>query len=211
MKLLPYLKQIKAPNSMENIGYKMTDWLFFFKDSQKKEFTKILRHQNNKTLIDEFITWKLITVFLPLITFLFVVFFNILSSNLGPENYYSFFNNGSLPIIAFGIITSGMPFLLEQLEGYPDLYSVRRRVMAVGLIFLFLSASIYIIQTLSIIASSLNSITNFIISIVSICVFYISSSVGYKMFILQSKNIKAYDEVVKEGVKDLTSATSDLD
>lgn len=196
---------------MENIGYKLTDWLFFFKDSHKNEFTKILKHENNKTLLDEFITWKLITVFLPLITFLFVVLFNILSNILEPAKYYSFFNNGSLPIIAFGIITSGMPYLLEQLEGYPDLYIVRRRVMAVGLIFLFLSASVYIIQTLSIITSKLDNLTNFIIAIMSICIFFISSSIGYKMFILQSKNLKAYDEIVKDGVKKLTSATSDLD
>lgn len=211
MKLQNYLKQIKLPFSMENIGYKLTDWLFFFKDSHKSEFKKILKHESNKTLLDEFITWKLITVFLPLITFLFVVLFNILSNILEPAKYYSFFNNGSLPIIAFGIITSGMPYLLEQLEGYPDLYSVRRRVMAVGLIFLFLSASVYIIQTLSIITTKLDNLTNFIIAVMSICIFFISCSVGYKMFILQSKNLKAYDEVVKDGVKNLTSATSDLD
>jgi len=196
---------------MDNIGYLLTDWVFFFKTKHKDEFSKIINHRDNTSLLDEFITWKLITVFLPLTTFLFVFVLNILSNQIALDNFYSYFNNGSLPIIAFSIITSGMPYLLEKLENYPELYIVRRRVMAIGLIFLFLSASIYIIETLKIITSQFNTCLSFVISLLSIGIFFISVSIGYKMFLLQSKNIRPYDENVNDNVRDLANATNDLE
>lgn len=196
---------------MINKGYKITDWIFFFNSKNEQEFNKILINVNNKELKSEFITWKLITVFLPLFTFLLVVILNMLTNILKVDAFYSFLNNGSLPIISFGIITSGMPYLLEQLGDYPDLQIVRRRVMAISLFFLFLSASIYIIQTLSIISKELNDVTNLFLLILSIYVFLFSSSIGYKMFLLQSKNIKSYDQEIKDNIIDLRTSLDDLD
>lgn len=196
---------------MKNKGYKVTDWIFWFSDNTKKNLNKILNNEKNKELGEEFITWKFITVFLPLLTFLFVYLLNILTKDIcNIQNYYTFFNNGSLPIISFGILTSGMPYLLEQLEDYPDFQSVRRRVMALALFFLFLSASIYIIQTLSIITSNLDSKMNIILIILSIYVFLFSSSIGYKMFLLQTKNIQSFDDAIEEKVKANINALDDL-
>lgn len=213
------LKNFKKVKSMKitDKGYKVTDWIFFFNKKNKEDINKILNDDNrdlndqNKELKDEFVTWKLITVFLPLLTFALALILNLLTNTPQFETFFAFFNNGSLPIIAFGILTSGMPYLLELLENYPDYQSVRRRVMAIALFFLFLSASLYILQTLSIVSKQLGFVSNCFMLILSIYVFLFSSSVGYKMFLLKTENIIGFADEVKNKVNDLKLATADLD
>ena len=196
---------------MKEKGFKLTDWVFFFGKNDKKNLDSILYNQNNKGIIEEFITWKLLTVYLPLVTFLLVLILNLSTNNFDISCFYSFINNGSLPIISFGIISSGMPYLLEQLKDFPDYQSARRRVMAISLFFLFLSASLYIIQTFSIISTNLNNLSRFLILIFSIYIFLSSSSIGFKMFLLQTKNIKSYDEDLTDNVDVLKDSVGDLD
>lgn len=194
------------------IGYIITDWIFFFNKKNKEDIERILNNnKRNADLKEEFVTWKLITVILPLLTFITALIINIITNLNKPELFYSFMNNGSLPIISFGILTSGMPYLLEQLGAFPEFHNIRRRVMAIALFFIFLSASIYILQTLSIINSNLSCIANFISLLSSIYIFLFSSSIGFKMFILQSKNIEPYSDVIKEKVDRLKDSLDDLD
>jgi hypothetical protein len=196
---------------MDNIGYRLTDWIFFFNPKNKEDLKRILSAEKNKELSEEFITWKLITVFLPLIPFVLVLVLNISTNTDSSNLFFSFVNNGSLPIISFGIISSGMPYLLERLSEFPEYHLIRRRVMAVSLFFLFLSAALYIFQTLYLFNVKINLITNIASLFFSIYVLSFSGSIGYKMFILQSKNIPPYDEGVKEDVKGLRNALDDLD
>ena len=197
---------------MEKKGYLITDWIFFFNNKNKEDINKILADKSkNKDLLSEFITWKLITVFLPLLTFVIVLFLNLITSYSASNNYFSFINNGSLPIISFGILTSGMPYLLEQLQDYPEYHVVRRRVMSIALFFLFLSATLYILQTLTILQSGFSCFTNWILLILSVYVFLFSNTVGYKMFLLQSKNINEFSTDVNENVTNLQSSVSDID
>jgi hypothetical protein len=196
---------------MESIGFKITDWIFFFDKKNKENLSLILSHPKNKDLKGEFVTWKLITVILPVITFLIVLILNIFSNLNSPELFFQFVNNGSLPIISFGVLTSGMPYLLEQLQTFPDFHVIRRRVMAIAIIFLFLSASLYILQTLHLISEKINCVTSVFLLLGSIYVFFYSSSIGYKMFLLQSKNIISLPEQMEEKVKDLKNAVDDLD
>lgn len=195
---------------MNNIGYKLTDWIFFFNERNKQALNQLLNHVDNRSLIEELITWKILSVALPIATFLVALSINLATNMCRPELFYSFVNNGSIPIISFGILTSGMPYLLEQLGEYPDFHTIRRRVMAIAMIFLFLSSCLYTIQTLQIVSTKLNCIANFILMSTSIVVFLFSSSIGFKMFVLQSKNIPAFDENVQENVDDLMDAVDDL-
>lgn len=185
--------------------------MFFFGDREKGNFKNILTNKENKGLEEEFITWKLLTVFLPLITFIAVVILNLMISGWEIECFYSFFNNGSLPILSFGIISSGMPYLLEQLKEFPDYQATRRRVMALSMFVLFLSASLYILETLSTISTQSGMGFKTTIFISSIYIFLAASSIAYKMFLLQSRNIKEYAEDIREGVDDLKAAVSDLE
>lgn len=196
---------------MEKIRYKFTDWIFFFNEKNKENIDKILTEDKNKELKEELVTWKLITVMLPLVTFSVVLILNILTNIDEPNRFYSFLNNGSLPIISFGIITSGMPYLLEQLKEFPEFHTIRRRVMAIALFFLFLSASLYILQTLFIISNQLSCITNFILLVASLYVFLFSKSIGVKMFVLQSKNIEPFFDSINNKRNELMDSLNDLD
>lgn len=196
---------------MDNTGYQLTDWIFFFNPKNKENLNRILSAEKNKELSEEFITWKLITVFLPLIPFVLVLVLNMSTNPDSTNLFFSFLNNGSLPIISFGIISSGMPYLLERLSEFPEYHLIRRRVMAVSLFFLFLSAALYIFQTLYLFNVKINLITNIASLFLSLYVFTASGSIGYKMFILQSKNIPPYDEGVKDDVKGLRNALDDLE
>jgi hypothetical protein len=193
-------------NAMERVMYKSTDWIFFFNKKNVENIGKILNYEKNKETIEELVTWKLLTVILPLITFLVVLILNIITNIKTPHLFYSFINNGSLPIISFGIITSGMPYLLEQLRDFPEFHAIRRRVMTIAIFFLFLSSSIYILQTLHIINKELSCFTNLFLLISSVYVFLTSKSIGVKMFLLQSKNIQTYEENVNDTVKNLKGA-----
>ena len=48
-------------------GFKITEWVYFFNQENKNDLNKILNNENNKTLNQEFLTWQLITVLLPLL------------------------------------------------------------------------------------------------------------------------------------------------
>lgn len=196
---------------MEQIGFKLTEWIFFFDQKNKENLNKILTHQINKDLKGELVTWKLITVVLPVVTFFVVLILNISTNIDKPELFLQFMNNGSLPIISFGILTSGMPYLLEQLQTYPDFHIIRRRVMAIAMIFLFLSASLYTLQTLHIINERLNCCTSLLLLLASIYVFFFSSSVGFKMFVLQSRNINSLPEDIEQNIQGLQNAVEDLE
>jgi len=196
---------------MRNIGYILTDWIFFFSEDNHDDIQKITTSSKNQDFFDEFVTWKLIIAFLPLIPFIIVVVINVLTNPLDLNSFYAFFNNGSLPIISFGIISSGMPYLLEQLKEFPQYHTIRRRVMAISLIFLFLSAALYILQTLSVVNSVINCVTSFASMILAICVYFFSNSVGYKMFMLQSKHIESFEDGISGQVETLQNSLDDLD
>ncbi len=196
---------------MKKATYSQIDWIYFFDKSDESNFEKIFSNPKNTGLSSELVTWKLITVSLPVVTFLSVAILNVLTNINQPGLFLGFLNNGSLPIISFGIITSGMPYLLEQLQDYPDFHIIRRRIMAIALIFLFLSASLYIVQTLFIINTKLNYITSFILLITSIFVFFFARSIGVKMFVLQSRNIIGLADDIVNNVQNLQNAIEDLE
>ncbi|WP_035805698.1 hypothetical protein [Lunatimonas lonarensis] len=191
---------------MKKIGFFITDWIFFF---EKESYEKLKTIVNKKENMSELITWKLIIVYLPLITFFSVFLINLLINIFCYSRYYYLFNNGSLPIISFGIITSGMPYLIERLEDYPDFHSMRRRVVAVSMIFLFLTVALYIFQTIQFPGLRINSLSKSIITISSIFAFLFAFSIGIKMFLLKSENVKSFDEDINKSLGNHFDAISD--
>ena len=194
---------------MSNSGYKITDWIFFFDQSQKKKINEIITDKNKN---NDFITWKIISIALPFLTFLVVAFANIIFSNGCPFLGLKFLNNGSIPIISFGIISSGVSFLMEEMKENKEYHHIRRRVMGVALLFLFFSASLYLLQTLNVIDNQFTLISEIIILVLSLYISLFSISVGSKMYLLQSGFIpKDFREEVEENVQGLTKAVEDLD
>jgi len=193
---------------MNKTGFSLTDWIFFFNPSNRDDLRKIVTNPGREDIPGEFVTYKLITVYLPVVPFAIVVLLNILMNFAAPSTWFSFINNGSLPIISFGVISAGMPYLLEQLEEFPNFHIIRRRVMAVSLIFLFLTASMYIFQTIS--GLKLNLIINCASLLLSVYIFLFSASIGYKMFMLQSNNIRNFAEGIQGDVNGLQDALDDI-
>lgn len=195
---------------MKNTGFCLTDWLFFFNSIDKSKIKSLLNNEKNSGLQSEFITWKIITVFLPVVAFSLAFILNFITNAISITSFFKFFNNGSLPIIAFGILTSGMPYLLERLVDFPEYHIIRRRVMALALVFLFLSAAFYILQTLEIITKSYSVCTNWILTILSFYSLAFSVTIGYKMYLLQSSNIIDYATDINTKVQDLGKSLDDL-
>ncbi len=201
---------------MNETGYKITDWIFFFSKEEKEKISNLLINTDDikldiSKLSREFITWKLITVYLPIFTFLITFFINLFTTHCWITNIYNFFNNGSIPIISFGLITSGMPYIMEQLEKDQIHYQlIRRRVMAIAVIFMFLTSILYILQTLEVVSDSYNSQSKILITLLSICGLLFSLSIGFKMFLLQTNIIDDYELKIKKGVNSLKDSLNDL-
>ena len=179
-------------------GFKITDWLFFFGADQREIIRGI--HKKGKVSSD-FKSWIFISIVLPFLTYLLAAIFNVILCE-GIDNFSetwpTIFLNGSLPIISFGIISSGVPFLMEELsKENSDIQRIRRRVMAIALLFLFLTAGFYFFQTVSIINDKLNQLGSFLVLILSVVISLFSVSVGFKMFLLQSSFQKDIGQAIR--------------
>lgn len=78
--------------------------------------------------------------------------------------------------------------------------------MAVALLFLFLTASVYIFQTVSLIADRLEPAGSGLVLLVSIIISLFSISVGFKMFLLQSSFQKGIDEEIRNNTSTMVAA-----
>lgn len=202
---------------MALIGFSSTEWVYFLKNEKKFDLKSMLENPINKEIKSEYLTWQLITVLLPFVTFFFVFLLNIFTFDFINKSFFeamkssfSSFNNGSLPIISFSILTSGMPFLLEKLTVYPEYHLLRRRVMAISMIFLFLSASLYVIQTLNIYKDNFNTQASILQIILGCYVFLFACSIGFKMYLLQSTHIIDYEGKINKNVENLSNSVNDM-
>jgi hypothetical protein len=186
------------------IGFKTTDWIFFFNEEQSNNINKVA---NNPKFKSDFKTWIIISVALPFLTYLFAAFINFLLGNglcTFMDNWHKILINGSLPIISFGIISSGVPFLMDEVTGANSPYQkIRKRVMSVALLFLFLTSGLYILQTLEIVVDNLSQAASIIIFFFSIYITAFSISVGFKMYLLQGSILSNIGETIVDNRNDL--------
>jgi len=181
-----------------------TDFIFRFNDDQKKALDSI---ENNPRTKSDFHTWTIITIALPILTFTVAAIFNcILSPNVDYilNNWPKFLLNGSVPIISFGIISSGVSYLMEELDSNtPVVQSIRRRVMGIAIIFLFLTSILYIFQSVSTVSETLKCVANLILLILSSVVCIFSISIGLKMYLLQNSMVADYGKSLKSNVDNM--------
>lgn len=189
---------------------KLTNVIFVFNKEQSDILTNI---QANSSTRSDFRTWTQITICLPLLTFLVAVGFNFL---LAPsccyirENWLKFLLNGSIPIISFGIISSGVSYLMETLNtDLPSVQSMRKRVMGIALMFLFLTSVLYIFQSVPFISDGLRPVQSGLVLVVSVVVCMGSISIGRKMYLLQKSMIEEYYKGIQDVVVGQTSKLTD--
>lgn len=173
----------------------MTEWCFFLNGEQRKIIE--VNATNNK---HDLISWLIFAVALPILTYFFAVVMNIIITPIDrlSDVWASVVNNGSLPIAAFGIISSGIPYLMEHLSNInSDINGLRKRVMAIATVFMFLTSGLFLFQSISPNTVKLEGYQNVIVFLLSIVFAIFSISVGIKMYLLQSALFNDYDELTK--------------
>ena len=179
-----------------------TEWLFWFTPTQKSKIESLyINHEEDVK------TWMFFSIALPTLTYLFSVLANVLivpTCQL-PEKLSSILNNGSLPIISFGIVSAGVSYLMEQIDADNlDFHQIRRRIMSVATILLFLTAGLFIFQSiLPNISTHSESWKHLISFIVSLILIWFSASVGIKMYFLQGSFVNDFKASVDDKKKDL--------
>lgn len=156
-------------------------------------------------------SWTIFTILLPLVTFGFATLVNVLYYEPAKltEEWGKVFNNGSLPIIAFGILSSSLPFMVDKLtrqdkqkEGV--MYALRKRVLGIATIVMFLASGLFIIQSLA--ALSNNQFRHQMLMVASVLVIIWAAALGRIMFLTQSATPEQLPENVKRNSDALTSS-----
>lgn len=165
-------------------------------------------HDIKNDNLEELKSWTLFTVVLPLTTFTVAVFINSLLSKCFLSEWSKFLNNGSLPIISFGIISSALSYLVDKLSGNNNtIFELRKRVTAVAVLLLFITSSLFILQSASFV--EISPIIQLIILIVSILFTIYSVQLGKLMFILQSSFANAFITKQEQSVQDIQRGLND--
>ena len=184
----------------------MKNWFFFF---SSEHISRIEKAKNSNK--ENYRTWLFLTVILPLAPFIVSVLIHFFYH--GFDDAGTIINNGSLPIISFGIISSGVLYLLEKVDK-KDLVieQIKSRIMAIALLILFLTAALFILQSTYLktvdgsIDSETKNVQNIILFAVSIILFWYARRVGENMFFIQKKMVedgRTFDNEVREEAEEM--------
>lgn len=151
--------------------------------------------------------WLLISVILNLFPFLLTIVIAYCTGNI---ELLCFINNGSLPIISFGIVTTNFVYLIENLSTDREIYSNLKTLTTVyAIILIFVLALLFIFQS-----NFLDSFTHSQLTLslgLSIVCFVLSVSLGKKMFLLQNKLVSIFEDVFKEQMDKLQIVPNNSD
>lgn len=166
-------------------------WFLLLNNDQKDKILKL--GEDNKV---EYKTWFIFSIVLPLAPFIISILISFLL--VGNFKWGLIINNGSLPIISYGFITSGIVYLMERINNKELIhYQLRERIMSFSVLFLFLNSAIFIFETTN--KELLTTIQHQIILVFSLLVFYYSLQTSKVMFLLQKKVLdKTYDTQMRD-------------
>lgn len=213
---------------MKILQFTITEWLFWFTSKHEIKIKNLYKaHEEDSK------TWFIFSILLPFLTYLFSIVANLMIipfCELG-EKWSSILNNGSLPIIAFGVISAGIPYLMEKIENrniqgreienkqivddsrveFDEFHTIRKRVMAVATLFLFLTSGLFIFQSISPnISKTTSFFSSFLSFALSIIFAWFSASIGVKMYLLQGSFIGGdFSNSMKESRNNLTQPVND--
>jgi len=195
------------------------NWVFFLTKKQKRKLNTI--RANN---IEDYKTWSVYAVLLPLAAYLFAFLVNVLFmanhfhcwsfTDLWKE-IFTTLNNGSLPIIGFGIVSSSISYLMEVIdEGNPsqktNLAYLRRKIMSISVLILFLTSALYILQSINRNYIAISEQQETVVFIVTIIILILAISSGRKMFLLQKNTIQVdFAASVTKGRDNFTQGLDD--
>lgn len=175
------------------------NWIFFPSPEQVDRLENLKRNNSSKSQ-----KWFFISVVLNIAPFFLA---GGLEAYLHSDNLKYFLNNGTLPILSFGIISTNFFYLLENIPenstGDRELYeNIKLKITVLGIICLFIATILYVFQS--------NFIDNFennhywpSIVFSSIILIY-SISCAKKMFLLQNGFLTDYAKTISKTKIDLT-------
>jgi len=156
-------------------------------------------------------SWTIFTILLPLVTFVFGTMANLLyyDPEKLPAEWVKVFNNGSMPIIAFGIVSSSLPFVVDKLtrrdkQKEDVMYALRKRVLGIATIVMFLASGLFIIQSLTALNNS--QFRHQILLIVSVVLIIWAAALGKIMFLTQSISPEPLPDSVIKNSEQLSSS-----
>ena len=151
---------------------------------------------------DETRNWLFISVIINLMPFLFSVLIEFYNNK---KNLSHLLNNGSLPILAYGLLATNFFYLLENVPdfaGSRNFQNLKTRLCALSILTMFFAAILYVLQS--------NWINSFQQSHLKVS-FYASTLLllfsiawGSKMHLLQHKKISDYAEGISNARNNLT-------
>ena len=203
----------EAKKNVESLILSPLDWAYSFQEPQISTLKNLYKKNN-----DDLWSWTLVTAILPLLTFTFAVFINLFFLDLNKsiiQQIGEMTNNGSLPIIAFGIVSSSVSYLVERLklekeEDESGVFAIRKRTMAVATILLFLSSGLFLLESIKVISNMFRECHHIILFAISIVISVYAVAVGRKMFVLQSNMVSAPPQRPEAQASRVSSHNQDL-
>lgn len=158
--------------------------------------------------IEDFKVWYIYAALLPLATYTFAFLINFTFLLNEPckftlKNIFATLNNGSLPIIAFGIVSSSIPFLMEVIEVENEkrksiIGDLRKKIMAIAVLVLFLTSALYVLQSINREFIILDDYQEIILFVMTFVILLFSISNGGKMFLLQKDTVHKEEEYIAQ-------------
>jgi hypothetical protein len=183
---------------MSKVNFWIFNWIFVPSPEQVDRLEDLTRNNLSKSQ-----KWFFISVILNVAPFILA---GVLEAYLHSDNLKCFLNNGTLPILSFGIISTNFFYLLENIPGNltddKELYeNMKLKITVLSIICLFIATTMYILQS--------NFIGNFGNNhywpsiIFSIVVLIYSVSCAKKMFLLQNIFLTDYAKTISNLKNDL--------
>jgi len=184
------------------------------------EFMALKQSQEHEVAKGEISLFKILNIFGNLLPLIIAIGISLLLFHTKDENIdksiscdyiIKISNNGSLPLICYSLILSSIIFLLDKTE--PSQESLRKKVLAISVLLLFISISLYTLLTAQ--SDSISDNGHILLFGMSILLFWFTIIISKCMILLQKKIVEGgFDKSVKHAraiVKEPTSVNVEDD
>ena len=185
----------------------------------KDELLGLKQNQDHEVAKIEISLFKILNILGNLLPLIIAVGISLLLFHTKNENednsitvnyVVQIFNNGSLPLICYSLILSSIIFLLDKTE--PSQEALRKKVLAIAVLLLFISISLYTLLTAQ--SDSISDLGHIILLLLSIALFCFTIDISKCMILLQKKIVEGFDKSVTNAraiVKEPTSVNIEDD
>ncbi len=129
-----------------------------------------------------------------------IIAFGINALINGTCNWLKYINNGAIPLVSYGIIISGIYYLIESTK--PDHEFLKKKVLGIAIILLFISISLFTFLSLTNIPLSRCKLE--LMLALSIIFGLFAAEISSIMVLMQKSIVQGYDETVDRSRAEVT-------